>query len=174
MLEPTRDQIQRFIRNPDNRGRILLSLTGAVEQPVFDTFLAHCNLPFIFEGAGTLSLALNLGKPYIRLLGNDQHKRYYPTPSEDHAFDRDIARLSMLGSDLALKCDKATSDNLYYYFLHTMLNKVESTRYFKRLRSYYHRVQMDKVFLALAAQAVIDHNLSAKQLHELLRALRLL
>ena len=170
--EHNANAIDTFIHNSKNKGSTLIVCAGKLPTEVFNMLLSTCNMPFLFEGAGTLSLALNAGKPYIRLLGNDMDGNYYPAIP---GYERVIQRLDMLGGGIAFsRLQPEIISQVYYFFLFCYIRPKKSHEYFKALRKHYHKITRDKVFLGLVAWCTGQENFSDEKALRLLKELKLI
>lgn len=72
--------------HPSRIPPILIVPFGRIPSLAFGRLMVLADLPSVFEGAGTMNLALNLGKPYLRLMSQeDIGKNFYPLPGQDAA-----------------------------------------------------------------------------------------
>ncbi|MBN2440939.1 MAG: hypothetical protein JXJ04_06325 [Spirochaetales bacterium] len=67
--------------NDLNSKQILIMTIGRLPQEVFDYVYAKATLPPVLEGAGSIELVLNLGRPYFKVLNGAANEAYksYPT-----------------------------------------------------------------------------------------------
>ncbi|RKH68998.1 OTU domain-containing protein [Corallococcus llansteffanensis] len=74
------------LRDERSLPHILIVPFGRLPSLAFGRLMVLADLPSVFEGAGTMNLALNLGKPYLRLMSQeDIGKDFYPLPGQNAA-----------------------------------------------------------------------------------------
>lgn len=130
-------------------------------RSIFNYIFSKATLPCAFEGKGTASLVLNLGKPFFQLTSFDVVREtaeipsLYPTLSKTQTSAarecRSVSRLLDIepGQYAPAHCDRIAS------FITETCN-IEATSnvtlksYFDALRTYYHMLENDKLVAALS------------------------
>jgi hypothetical protein len=75
-LPPQLIELLRILKRP--QGGIILAECGALPRPAFVECFRSATLPVILEGAGSMSLALMLGKPFLLLKVKPPYHTPYP------------------------------------------------------------------------------------------------
>lgn len=171
-------ELEKLFNNLKNN-EILVVQVGPVPAPLFNYTYFKANLPFVFEGQNTATLALNFGKPYIHITtpGGYIGENLYPLLPPDIKSNLPNGRVAtMISSKMGdypgnwksptVRLTKEainTSDKpglvqqsspaygLGKYAVETLQNSNDSNmlKYFARFGEYFHNEKNDKLILAL-------------------------
>jgi hypothetical protein len=129
---------------------------GRIPQPAFAYLLSIANLVSIFEGAGTASLALNLGKRYIRLYTEGSEEiDFYPCPNLQPQRQSALSERARLCSVAFEKGDEewkellSSGQDLPDQVIASFLQDEEMTKFFAAQREFFHSEQNDTLLKTL-------------------------
>ena len=151
-------------------GDVIVSVIGPVPGDVYNYFYAHSDLPGLFEGANSSSLALSLGRPFLQMT-RDSAAAENPYPS--HVGDFDFTEVAHRAHAAALQlrdpqCSAyirgtGLSDPGTFlsaltkstdFILETQQWSSDVSRYFRALGEHYGKVVPDKCLSGLLAMAI--------------------
>ncbi|HAS39088.1 MAG TPA: hypothetical protein DCS93_01350 [Microscillaceae bacterium] len=165
--DTTGENITKAINNPAYQ--IVLANIGNVPKVVFDYLFSLNNLTSVFEGMGTATLAVNLGKPFIRVLGGNDLTNLYRQDLDDPSnteFGKDGAHIAEITSQKQILWNQALGssnppntsnpDEVIGDFLLNANNPDDGKKegdnwykFFKNQRKFFHDEENDKLMQAL-------------------------
>jgi hypothetical protein len=162
----TTNDIEDAIARVGKDGIVVVRL-GRVQQFVFQYLFSVSTYPCVFEGEGSASLILNIGRPFFHLVSSDlsgmeeaiQKNQLYPTlpfgsgsgPIAQLAHKDSLALVQteeqweLLLRDFNMTPDSVIGEFIYYSYL----TGAGLQRYFGSFRPFYHNPQEDKFLVAL-------------------------
>lgn len=149
---------------------IIVALIGTVPVDIFNYFYATCQIPGVFEGQSSSSLAISLGRAFLQIPRRDDviHNTY---PSflmgNNHNHSASTASDAALQLrdqqyKLYLRSDGTTDPKQYFaqlsktsrFIINTQDKSSDISAYFTALGNYFQKDIHDKFLLGLVAQAV--------------------
>jgi hypothetical protein len=135
---------------------VIILLVGKVPQDVFNYVYATCNLPPIFEGEGTMPIALNRGRPFLYMKGGDHtctDETFYPVFGNFH---NEAKRMGAIANLLhtGKRPDDVCIENLIKLFEICLNNKASSLKllaYFEEMKEHYTNLQNNRLVVTLRA-----------------------
>ncbi len=159
-------EITAALASAGNKQIFVISI-GSVSQDVYNYFYGNATLPGIFEGQGTSSLVISLGKPFMQVpkKGVNDATNYPSTLSASNyaTIAQDcktwVTSLRDLSFHTFLKKEAPAVPVVYQNTLNTIttytLNSINSAqalnRYFTALGNYYQKDIHDKLMMGLVA-----------------------
>ncbi|WP_287253207.1 hypothetical protein, partial [Moorena sp. SIO4E2] len=156
------EEIQKNI----NENEITIVQLGSVPPDVYDYIYSLSTLPCVFEGEGSASLILNIGKPYFHLVSSDDREgqttnKLYPpvpanapnNPSGDQCHNDSLALVNSFEEwekILESTDGKKTPDQIIEEFINNAYEKGKKyQKYFAYIKNFYNNEVNDKLLGAL-------------------------
>ncbi|SHN33679.1 hypothetical protein [Chitinophaga sp. CF418] len=169
--------ISAKLANASSKQIFVISI-GTVPQDVYNYFYGNATLPAIFEGQGTSSLVISLGRPFMQVPKKGENDASnYPSILAADNYDtiaqgckewamalRDLSFNSFLKTRGGLKPDVYLEqlDNIVASTLASINSSYSLNRYFTTLGNYYQQNIHDKLMLGLAGtHAVVEADAGA-------------
>jgi len=159
------DRVQARIDRLENNGLLLVHAGGYKPQPVFDHVLGQSKLPSLFEGAGTGSRAVTLGRPFLQ--ASNLSFRARQLGRQPRASEICYPFLKGFSSPLPYRCQKVADSVLLLKPAPSLLGSFlldcargEETiyRYFAAMAEHYGNPQHDRLLLALGLLELLRHH----------------
>lgn len=148
-----------IVAAPDSS--VFIAPVGPVPQEVYNAFFATAEMPGVFEGQGTSSLTISLGKPYLQIPKPNVGGDNYPNTlllGYDYEAEPQFANLASELVRLGFS-DYARSGTLYVNTIDNVTVFVNEcyrdgsmlSKYFARLLGFFSKDVHDKLLLGLVA-----------------------
>lgn len=159
-------KLSKAISNATNN-ELIIALIGPVPVDIYNYFYANCQIPGVFEGQGTSSLVISLGRPFLQLIRDDESiANNYPSTLASSNYSSIAQTANAAGLQLRnqqfqnyLLKDSTLQPAEYFKgltetstFITNSINpQNEIYKYFAGLGTYYQKNIHDKLMLGLVA-----------------------
>lgn len=139
----------------------ICTIGGDKDQRTMDRVYRECPLPPIFEGQGSLTQVLPMGRPFVKYSARaavDKNWRsdYLPVPGYDDVIDEMQVVCNAIGDDLSVPKPKVALDRLCGLFLQMFDTQSILANYFAECRTIATCPKFDRLAWACEALARID------------------